>query len=91
MELKAERTPREWYDDAVRCYIEGHQACPRCRRRHCVFQARWGRRTEYYCSACDFSTCHDGGTGRYFEAAGDGRQLAESLLRGDASEAQVLR
>lgn len=76
----AERTPQEWYDAAARCYVEGHQGCPKCGRSHCVFRARWGERVEYYCSACDFSSCYDGATNEYLAAAGDGRQLAETLL-----------
>jgi hypothetical protein len=86
MRTNAERPPRDWYDAAVRCYLEGHQACPRCGRRHCVFRASWGARTEYYCSACDFSACHDGQTNRYFASAGDGRQLAEALLGGSPED-----
>jgi hypothetical protein len=75
-----ERSPNDWYREAVRWYVEEHQGCPCCRRRHCVFRSTWGRRVEYYCSACDFSACHDGQTGRSFASRGDGRQLAESLL-----------
>jgi hypothetical protein len=89
MGRNAERTPAEWYQEAVRCYVEGHQACPNCGARHCVFQSHWGPRVEYYCSACDFSTCHDAQTGRYFAAIGDGRQLAEALLDGDLFEEQA--
>jgi hypothetical protein len=84
MECSAERTPNQWYHKAERCYIERHQGCAQCGESHCVFQARWAQRTEYYCSACDFSTCHDGETGCYFAAVGDGRQLAEALLGGNA-------
>src|SRR5262249_43692970 len=86
MGLNADRTPREWYQEAVRCYIEGHQACASCGAKHCVFQSRWGQRLEYYCSACDFSTCFDGQTGRYFAVIGDGRQLGDSLFGGDPLE-----
>src|SRR5437660_159129 len=24
------RTPREWFDEAARCYVEGHQGCAWC-------------------------------------------------------------
>ena len=52
-------TARDWFDEAVRCYSQEHQACPCCRARHCVFRARWGGRTEYHCNECDFSAAHD--------------------------------
>jgi hypothetical protein len=84
MECCTGRGPSEWFHEAVRWYEEGHQGCPRCRRRHCVFRSFWGPRVEYYCSACDFSACHDRETGRYFAAPGDGRQLAEALFADDS-------
>ncbi len=83
---EAERTPFEWYQEAVRAYAENHQACASCSAQQCVFQSRWGQRIEYYCCACDFSTGYDGQTGRYFAVIGDGRQLAETLLDGDGEE-----
>ena len=60
-----ERTAAEWFAEARRWYIEEHQGCPRCQTRHCVFRSQWGPRTEYHCTACDFSTAHDGHTSRY--------------------------
>jgi hypothetical protein len=86
MGLNAERTPSDWYQEAVRAYAEGHQGCPNCEAQHCVFRSQWGQRVEYYCSACDFSTCHDGQTGQCVAVIGDGRQLAESLLDRDPFE-----
>lgn len=52
-----------WFALAERCYAEQHQACPSCRQRHCVFRSRWGARTEYHCTACDFSAARDDATG----------------------------
>lgn len=52
-----------WYALAERCYAEEHQGCPSCRQRHCVFRSRWGARTEYHCTACDFSASRDDSTG----------------------------
>jgi hypothetical protein len=89
MECHAQRSPGEWFHEAVRYYSEEHQGCAHCGNRHCVFRSRWGERVEYYCSACDFSACHDARTGRYFAATGDGRQLAESLLDEARDEAKV--
>jgi hypothetical protein len=86
MGFNKERTPVEWFVEAARWYVEGHQGCASCGGQHCVFQSSWGHRIEYYCSACDFSTCHDRQTGRYFASPGDGRQLAETLLNHDPEE-----
>jgi hypothetical protein len=82
MGLHAERSSFEWYQEAVRSYAEEHQGCASCRARHCVFQSRWGPRVEFYCSACDFSACFDGQTGRYFAVIGDGRGIGETLFGG---------
>jgi hypothetical protein len=90
MGLNAERTAVEWFEDAARWYIEGHQGCVSCGGQHCVFRSEWGARVEYYCSACDFSVCHDRQTGRYFAAAGDGPPERDFLLGGDASECEEL-
>jgi hypothetical protein len=86
MDLNDEPMAQQWYAQAEHSYVECHQGCPSCHRRHCVFRACWGARTEYYCSACDFSASHDGQTGRYFTAPGDGRQLAEALLSASSAE-----
>jgi hypothetical protein len=75
----AERTLAEWFLAAAEFYLV-HQGCAACGSQHCVFQSNWGARTEFFCSACDFSACHDADTGQYFASEGDGRQLAEALL-----------
>jgi hypothetical protein len=80
MRSKEVRTPSEWFQAAADCYVQRHQGCPSCGRQHCVFQNRWGPRSEYHCSACGFSVCHDLESGKHFASPGDGRQLAESLL-----------
>jgi hypothetical protein len=90
MGSNAERTPLEWYEEAVRAYAEEHQGCPRCGAQHCVFGSQWGQRFEYYCSACDFSTCYDGQTGQYFAVIGDGRQLADTLFLPDPLEERAV-
>lgn len=76
----ATRTPAEWFHAAAHSYVAHHQGCASCGSQHCVFQSRWGQRIEYYCSACDFSACHDKESGQYFASEGDGRQLAGTLL-----------
>jgi hypothetical protein len=66
------RSPAQWFAEAVRCYLEAHQGCPCCGNQHCVFRSEWGARVEYYCSACDFSTCEDHQTGRCYAVLGEG-------------------
>jgi hypothetical protein len=56
----AERTAAEWFAEALRWYLEGHQGCPCCHRRHCVFRSEWGCRIEFHCTECDFSASWDG-------------------------------
>ena len=75
-----QRTPAEWFHAAARCYVEKHQGCAACGRQHCVFQSRWNHRAEYFCSACDFSVCHDRDRGQYFASEGDSRKIADALL-----------
>jgi hypothetical protein len=65
------RSPAEWFAAAARGYVEAHQGCPCCGHQHCVFRSEWGPRVEFYCSACDFSACHDRQTGRCYAAPGD--------------------
>lgn len=72
MMLNAERTAVEWFEEAERWYVEGHQGCACCGRQHCVFRSEWNQRVEYYCSVCDFSACHDAATGRCFAVVGEG-------------------
>jgi hypothetical protein len=64
------RTARDWFNEAKRGYSEKHQACPCCRSRHCVFRARWGSRTEYHCTACDFSAACDEEQGTFSATLG---------------------
>jgi hypothetical protein len=66
-----ERVAQTWFIETSRWYVEEHQGCPRCQRRHCVFQARWGSRVEYHCTGCDFSAAHDEATGTYAAMVGD--------------------
>jgi hypothetical protein len=65
-----QRPAAEWFAAAERCYAQEHQACPACRQRHCVFRSQWGTRTEYHCTACDFSASSDESTGQAVCAPG---------------------
>jgi len=75
-----DRTPSEWFQRAMTAYLEDHQGCACCGGRHCVFRSAWGQRIEYYCSVCDFSTCHDYRTGQYYATVGDGHGLLGVVL-----------
>lgn len=70
MNSQTELTPRCWFQEAARWYVEKHQACPWCRGRHQVYKSQRGSRLEYYCSACDFCASHDQESGDYFAAPG---------------------
>src|SRR5437868_503261 len=65
MARQPERTPREWFEEAERAYIERHQACPSCSGQHQVYRGQRGHRLQYYCPACDFFTFHDESSGQY--------------------------
>jgi hypothetical protein len=67
----AEHSAQEWFAAAAQWHVEGHQGCIYCGGRHCVFRSEQHGRVEYYCSACDFSACHDERTGQYLAVAGD--------------------
>jgi hypothetical protein len=81
MAPKTEWTADQWFAEASRWYVEGHQGCASCHGRHCVFRSEWGSRVEYHCTACDFSACHDAQTGQSFVAFGEPR--APAPLAGD--------
>lgn len=66
-----ERTAAQWYEEAARWYVEGHQACPACGGRHCVFRSERGGRVEYLCSECDFAACRDRKTGLHYHSPGE--------------------
>ena len=59
------RTAHDWFNEAARCYVEGHQACAWCGGKHRVFKAVRGERLEYYCKDCDFYVCQDTSSGTY--------------------------
>jgi hypothetical protein len=71
MTLNVGRTASEWFAEATRWHVQGHQGCPRCHAQHCVFRSEHGARVEFHCTACDFSVCHDGQTGLSFAALGE--------------------
>jgi hypothetical protein len=64
------RSAQEWFEEAARAYVAGHQACAWCGGRYQVYKGQRGSRLEYYCPGCDFYAFHDPSTGRYFAAPG---------------------
>jgi hypothetical protein len=88
MRRDSELSRSEVYRAARRSYDEEHQACPHCRRQHCVFRSVWGTRVEYACSLCDFCVCHDAATGRYYVS--QGHSPIGELPLFDASAATLL-
>jgi hypothetical protein len=79
------RTAEEWFNDAVRWYLEGHQGCPCCQAHHCVFRSVWGLRIEYHCTACDFSVARDGQSLRCTASRGEGKPSARLKLGRDSA------
>jgi hypothetical protein len=65
-----ERSPNEWFQEAVRWYAEHHQGCPWCGGTNCVYHSSRGRVIEYHCGDCDFFACHDPEKKRSFAGAG---------------------
>jgi hypothetical protein len=60
-----ERTPAQWFDDAERCYVEGHQACAWCGGAHQVHRVESPRGVEFHCNRCDFHAGYDRDLDRY--------------------------
>jgi hypothetical protein len=77
------RSPRDWFLQAAVWYVNGHQGCVCCGGAHCVFRSDSGHRIEYYCSVCDFSTCHDLKRGHYYATVGDGHGLLGLVLEAE--------
>jgi hypothetical protein len=81
--VRAERTPREWFQEATRCYVDHHQGCAWCGGSYRVFQVKRGQRVEYYCNGCDFRAGHDADADEYFTIPGeeDCGDRPETMLR----------
>ncbi len=70
MSRHPERSPREWFEEAARAFVEGHQACAWCGGRYQVYRRQRGGRLEFYCPGCDFYSFHDRKSNQYFAALG---------------------
>src|SRR5438046_2622352 len=67
----AENTSSEWFEEALRCYLEFHQACPWCGGTHCVNHVQRGPFHTFSCQTCDFEVVHDESTGVYRHIVGE--------------------
>jgi hypothetical protein len=85
----AERTRCEWFQEASRCYVDGHQACAWCGRAHRVFKTRRGSRKEYYCFGCEFYVSHDEDSDQYFLTPGRRSQGASAPVTIKVGEAAL--
>jgi hypothetical protein len=74
------RTPAQWFEEAVRWYVEAHQGCPCCGEQHCVYRSVLGACVEYYCTSCDFSACLDEQTGQYYAVQGNGDERPSGIF-----------
>jgi hypothetical protein len=69
--VHTERTAREWFEEATRCYLECHQGCAWCGGSHRVFRLAPAERVEYSCNVCDFRAGYDGQTQAYLYVPGE--------------------
>jgi hypothetical protein len=69
--MLANRTKRDWFQEAERCYVEKHQGCAWCGDSHQVFKFRQGKQVIYYCNACDFRISYDSETNAYASIPGE--------------------
>lgn len=67
----AERTSAEWFAEAARCYVEGHQACAWCGGPHQVHKVETATSLGYRCNYCDFHAGHDADLDRYVFVPGE--------------------
>ena len=81
--LHAEWTPRDWYLEASRRYVEGHQACAWCGGAHRVRKTEHNDRLEFQCNSCDFHASFDPKTGRYAFVPGEKRSPSGTLTMHD--------
>lgn len=69
--MDSERTSREWFDEAARCYIEHHQGCAWCGGSYRVYQTSRDDVVVYYCHGCDFRVEGQPETGHYHHVPGE--------------------
>jgi hypothetical protein len=75
MNVRLEPTPQDWFRQAARAYVEGHQGCVWCDGAHRVYRSERGTCVEYLCSCCEFYAIHDRAANRYFAAPGQEQMI----------------
>ena len=68
-----ERTTKEWFAEAARYYLEGHQACAWCHQAHQVYRIETANGLQFHCNHCDFHVSYDRQQDRYTVVRGDRR------------------
>jgi hypothetical protein len=66
-----DRTAAEWFAEAARTYLEGHQACAWCGRSYQVRKVEKAHGVEFHCHFCDFHASHDATLDRYRVVPGE--------------------
>jgi hypothetical protein len=79
MNMRLEWTAIDWFQEAARAYVEGHQACVWCGGCHRVYRNERSGCIEYYCASCEFYAIHDRAHNRYYSAPGMPRNLLPLL------------
>jgi hypothetical protein len=68
---RCQRSPRDWFAEAERCYIEHHQGCAWCDESYCVYHSARAQHREYCCNSCDFRAGFDAANNRFFSYPGE--------------------
>jgi hypothetical protein len=74
------RSAEDWYHEAARYYVEGHQACAWCGSPHQVYKVNTATGVEYQCNRCDFHAGYDQDLDRYRFIAGDKKAAKRAPL-----------
>ena len=69
-----QRSPRDWFQEAARCYLEEHQGCAFCGGPHRVYQLVEDQQVIYYCYCCDFRAGYDKKVEKFFSFPGEPRR-----------------
>jgi hypothetical protein len=75
-----ERTSSQWFEEASRYYLEGHQACAWCRVPHQVYKVQTSTGIAYHCHRCEFHVAHDTHLNRYVLVPGEGKPGKKARL-----------
>jgi hypothetical protein len=74
-----ESSPQDWFEHAVHCYDEEHQACPWCGGAHRVYRSERNQVIEYYCGSCEFFAGFDSQSKHYVMGPGRHRPAPATM------------